>query len=167
MNDKLTITGLLATTTDGVIGLNGKLPWNYPEELAHFRDITKNQILILGRKTYDSIPKKFLNDRFSIVLSKSSYNNTENAIFLNSTQECLEYLKTLKSNRKIFMIGGSEITDQFISQNLLSKFILSIIYKYYEGDSFINLGYFKNWEREKVTLYNDFSIYYLNNPSFN
>jgi dihydrofolate reductase len=80
------IIAVLAMTPDRLIGNAGKLPWNIPEDLAHFQKITKNNTVIMGRKTYFSLPKKYrpLPKRRNIVLSRNDFSETESYTSLES-----------------------------------------------------------------------------------
>jgi len=62
-----------AQSRDGVIGLDGALPWHLPEDLAHFRALTAGQVVLMGRTTWESLPERFrpLPGRENIVLSRS------------------------------------------------------------------------------------------------
>ena len=51
-------SGIVAMSENGVIGLNNQLPWSIPEELKHFKELTMNKTLIVGRKTFESIPRR-------------------------------------------------------------------------------------------------------------
>ena len=70
-----------AQDNNGGIGLNGQLPWHISEDLKNFKKITSNSTIIMGRKTWDSLPKKPLPNRENIVMSSS---NIPNAISFNS-----------------------------------------------------------------------------------
>ena len=62
---------IVSTDENGLIGDKGKLPWHIPEELIFFKQVTMGNPIIMGRKTWESLPKKPLPGRFNIVLSKS------------------------------------------------------------------------------------------------
>lgn len=63
---------ILARAQNGVIGCDGQLPWHIPEDLAHFRQITRGATVIMGRRTWDSLPPRFrpLPERLNIVLTR-------------------------------------------------------------------------------------------------
>lgn len=63
------LIGIVAATRDGIIGHNGGIPWHIPEDLAHFRKVTMGQTVIMGRKTYESLPKP-LDGREVIVIGR-------------------------------------------------------------------------------------------------
>lgn len=69
------IIGIMAATKDGVIGCNNALPWYYPGEIKHFRATTHNSIVIMGRNTYQSMPKTLFIDRQAFVLSNDTTYN--------------------------------------------------------------------------------------------
>ena len=89
------------------IGEKNKLPWYIPEDLKNFKKITKNKTIIMGRKTWESLPKKPLPRRKNIVLSRTSIKNVE---CYNSIASCL---KAIKTENDVFIIGGREIYKQF------------------------------------------------------
>jgi len=100
-----------AQDSNGGIGKNGKLPWHISEDLKNFKKITNNSTIIMGRKTWDSLPLKPLPNRRNIVLSRTSQNQVET---YNSYKDCMTKLK--KDNvKKIFIIGGRSIYKLFFN----------------------------------------------------
>ena len=98
-----------AQDKNGGIGHDGKLPWHIPEDLKNFKSITLNSIIIMGRKTWESLPFKPLPNRRNIVLSKTKKLETET---FRSLEECLNQLKS-ENIEKIFVIGGRSIYQLF------------------------------------------------------
>jgi len=94
---------------DGGIGKNGQLPWHIPEDLKNFKKITLDSTIIMGRKTWDSLPFKPLPNRRNIVLSKKTINNVE---VYHDIDECINILQK-EAISKIFIIGGSAIYKLF------------------------------------------------------
>ena len=95
------------------IGKKGNIPWHITEDLKQFKQLTTDSIIIMGRKTWDSLPYKPLKNRRNIVLSSNFISNAE---FYKSKKECLE--KMLKEqNEKIFIIGGAEIYKLFFNKS--------------------------------------------------
>ena len=96
----------------GGIGINGKLPWYISEDLKNFKELTLNTTIVMGRKTWESLPIKPLPKRNNIVLSK---NNIPNIQSFNSISNCINYLE--KNNEsKIYIIGGSQIYSGFFEK---------------------------------------------------
>ena len=101
---------------DRGIGFNGEMPWHLPEDLKYFKEKTthsssesESNILIMGRKTWDSLPFKPLPNRRNIVLSKKTINNVE---VYHDIDECINTLQK-EVISKIFIIGGSAIYKLF------------------------------------------------------
>lgn len=156
------IIGLMAATEDGIVGKKNGLPWHYRDELDHFRKLTKGQVVVLGRKTYEHVPAEFFTDRTIIVFSRTNQKPpVKTAHGLN------DFLSLIKphSQRKIFMAGGAELAHFFFKENLMSEFILTKIRKFYQGDTRLDLNWLEGWlEASIITSNTDFSIIRLLNP---
>ena len=100
-----------AQDSNGGIGKNGTLPWYISEDLKNFKKITSNSTIIMGRKTWDSLPLKPLPNRRNIILSRTNQDNVES---YTSYNDCMVKLK--KDNvEKIFIIGGRSIYKLFFN----------------------------------------------------
>lgn len=99
-----------AQDINGGIGKNNKLPWHIPQDLNNFKKITSNKIVVMGRKTWESLPIKPLPKRRNIVLTKRKLNNVE---CFKSVYECLNELELEK---EIYIIGGASLYKEFIEQ---------------------------------------------------
>lgn len=113
-------TGIVAVSKDGVIGVDGNLPWSrIPEDMAHFSHITKGQIVVMGKNTYYSLPEKHrpLKDRINVVLTHSRDIDYVYTLSPESfTDTCLKNLKVLHPQKKIIFIGG-RLVYQKASEN--------------------------------------------------
>ena len=98
-----------AQDENGGIGKNGSLPWHVSEDLKNFKKITLDSIIVMGRKTWESLPIKPLPNRENIVLSKTL--NTDILIF-KSYEDCIYDLQK-RSVSKIFVIGGRSMYKLF------------------------------------------------------
>jgi len=94
---------------NGGIGKNGQLPWHIPEDLKNFKKITIGSTIIMGRKTWDSLPFKPLPNRRNIILSKKVIKDIE---VYHNIDECIDTLRK-ESTPKIFVIGGASIYKLF------------------------------------------------------
>ena len=103
---------ILAQDENGGIGINGKLPWHISEDLKNFKSITNNSIIIMGRKTWDSLPFKPLPNRRNIVFSKNVQCNTET---FSNFDDCLNQLNS-ENIEKVFIIGGRSIYKLFYNK---------------------------------------------------
>jgi dihydrofolate reductase len=152
----------MAATKQGVISHDNRLPWNYTEELEYFRSITQDNIVIMGRKTYDTIPSIFFNTREAIVFSRCSKLNGVTVV--TSLDECMQCIQDLENQKTIFMIGGAEIAHLFLKNHLITSFILTKIHHVYVGDTYLNLDYFQDWTENILKSCTDYTISHLNHP---
>lgn len=98
-----------AQEKDCGIGMNNDLPWHISEDLKNFKKITLNKPIIMGRKTWESLPFKPLPKRRNVVLSSLSINDVE---CYTSVENCLE---ALADESDLFVIGGAQIYKAFYS----------------------------------------------------
>lgn len=132
--DQTRISIITAISQNYVIGKDNKLPWNIPQDLRRFRDLTKFHPVIMGRKTYESIGKPLPN-RKNIVVTRdvNSFQIEKDVILLDNLTNSIEVAKEIDTD-EIFIIGGSSIYKQ--SLGLVDRIYLTLIHKIYEGDSY-------------------------------
>ena len=99
---------LAAVARNGVIGRDGTGPWHLPEDLARFRELTTGHAVVMGRKTWDSLPDRFrpLPDRRNVVVTRSPDWAAQGAERAGSLREAFQ---RLEGETRIFVIGGAEI----------------------------------------------------------
>jgi dihydrofolate reductase len=118
----------VACNSDGIIGLNNSIPWKCSEDMKHFKNVTTGKIVIMGRKTYESIGKPLPN-RHSIVITTQSKarDSTGNLTFVGSLEEAYTTAYNLEGfdKSKVFIIGGADIYWQ--SRNHVVEIYLSKI----------------------------------------
>ena len=123
---------IVALNQDGVIGINNKIPWYIPEDLQRFKKMTEGNIVIMGRKTYESLPlnQRPLKNRLNIVLSrqKNIYDFEHDNLIFTTMDNIYDIIKEnifieeegedddKKIKKKVFIIGGNEIYKLFINQ---------------------------------------------------
>lgn len=114
-----------AQSLNGVIGLNGGMPWDVPEDLQHFKQVTMGEVLVMGRRTWASFPDSVrpLPGRISIVVSKtfSEDPNDPNLAHdgvhvVQDLQQGLKLSGQLKTSPTIWVIGGGTLYDQAIGE---------------------------------------------------
>lgn len=135
MTEDKMISIVLAMTEKGrVIGKDNDLPWKgeIKGELEHFRKITKGGVIVMGRRTYESIGYP-LPGRPNIVVSRSA-SAIEGCEVAPSVKEAIELGK--KHGKDIFLIGGAGVVKEALEQDLADTMQLSFIKKEYEGDTF-------------------------------
>jgi dihydrofolate reductase len=114
------------------VGLNNQLPWHIPEDLAHFKKITLNHPIIMGRKTYESIGKP-LPKRTNIVVTRQKNYKANGVIIHNSIDEAVHTACKI-DKKEVFIIGGANLYKQGI--NLSAKLYLTIIKGVYKADCY-------------------------------
>ncbi|WP_432204478.1 dihydrofolate reductase [Cetobacterium somerae] len=126
---------IVAMDENNLIGCNNKMPWNIPEDLSLFKKITTNSIVIMGRKTFESIGKPLPN-RINFVLSRDKNFFHKDIKIFNCPNNALETALSLKSsyNKEIFIIGGKTIYEYFLP--FINELHLSFIKGKYFGDTF-------------------------------
>ncbi|HWC44657.1 MAG TPA: dihydrofolate reductase [Casimicrobiaceae bacterium] len=101
----MTLALIVAVAANGVIGRNGTLPWRLPEDLRHFRKLTTGHAIIMGRRTWDSLPRA-LPDRQNIVVSRQAGFHADGAIVVPSLEAALA---AVVYPSPPFCIGGGEL----------------------------------------------------------
>ena len=105
----MNINLIWAQDANGGIGKNNSLPWHISADLINFKKLTLHHTVIMGRKTWDSLPKKPLPNRRNIVLTSKKISDVET---YDSIDSCLNSLKA-DNIKDIFIIGGHMIYDGF------------------------------------------------------
>ncbi|ATZ18679.1 dihydrofolate reductase [Williamsoniiplasma somnilux] len=150
-----------AQTQNGVIGAQGKLPWNIKEEMQHFIRTTKGQDVLMGSKTFDSMNKKPLPGRTNYVLtnSKEKYQdlNFENLIIISDITELVKKY-TNNDQNNLFVIGGNVVYTLFFP--FANEIIKTVVKNDYQGDTFISNFDYKNFKLESSEDYPEFIIEY-------
>ena len=106
----MTLFGIVAVSQDGVIGVNNDLPWRLPFDLKWFKMNTYKQAIIMGRKTWESLPKKPLPDRTNYVISTKPKPMGTRAEWHNHIHAALQSAKAKHTH--VFIIGGGDIFKQ-------------------------------------------------------
>ena len=107
----MTWAGLIwAEARGGVIGASGGMPWHVPEDLAHFKEVTLGAPVVIGRKTWESLPERFrpLPGRENIVITRSQEWAADGA------RRAADITEAVRGLEKVWIIGGAEIFAQVI-----------------------------------------------------
>jgi len=137
-----------------VIGKNNTIPWSLKEDMAHFKELTMGWPCIMGRKTWESLPKKPLPGRLNIVISQSLADGTEPGVTVfTSLQEAVQYCA---GQEKIFICGGASIYREALT--LANKIELTVIHRQYEGDTFFPEIDDAHWKKTGVIDFDDYSF---------
>ena len=139
----MSIKLICAISKNNVIGKENKLPWNIGEDLKRFKELTSNNIIVMGRKTYESIGRPLPNRR-NIVLSNNTDLNIENVEVVNSSQKVLDLYKKNIGEEDLYIIGGTYIYDLFLEN--CEYLYITFIDKEFEGDAYFPKINWQEWE---------------------
>ncbi|KAB2970590.1 dihydrofolate reductase [Zoogloea sp.] len=144
------LLALIAACGKGrVIGIDNRLPWHLPEDMKHFRETTRGKPVIMGRKTWESLPDAFrpLPGRNNIVVSRNARYSAAGGTVVGSLQAAL----AAAGDADIaFVIGGAELYRQALP--LADRLILTEIDQAYAGDAFFPEFKADEWvEAERAT----------------
>jgi len=157
-NRELTI--IAAVSINNVIGNNNKLIWKLSNDLKRFKNLTTNHSVIMGRKTFESLPNP-LPDRDNIVITRDTNYSKPNIQVCSSIEDAINLTKT---DTQPFIIGGGEIYTQTI--NIVDRIELTRVHEEFDGDAYfpeIPLDIFEliNEENYNSDLENEFDYSYL------
>ena len=133
-----TISLIVAIAENHVIGKDNDLIWFLPKDLKYFKDTTAGHHVIMGRKNYYSIPEKFrpLPGRQNIVVTRQKdIIQDEGVLVVGSVEEGIQ-LALEAGDSEPFIIGGGQIYNYALANNLVDKMYITQVHKEYEGDTF-------------------------------
>lgn len=142
---------IVAMDLDRGIGKNNDLMWHLPADMKFFKETTSGQIVVMGRKNYESIPERFrpLPNRENVVLTRNEDFKAEGCIVFHSMDACLDYYKN-EEERTIFIIGGGEIYRQALALDAVDEMYITHVNKAYAADTFFPEFELKNWRVQTV-----------------
>lgn len=126
---------ILARAANGVIGIGGGLPWHLPEDMAHFKATTQGAPVVMGRKTWDSLPPRFrpLPGRTNIVVTRQEHLDPEGLHRASSLLDALSICERM-SAPEVWVIGGAQIYAE--AEPVAQRAIVTEIDRDFEGDAF-------------------------------
>ena len=158
---------IVAWSKDFGIGRRGRLPWKNKTDLCRFARLTKgqgNNAVLMGRKTWESLPKSGLPGRHNIVLSREANqsllaNTTlspNDVTVISHPGQCIAWCKQQKFD-EAWVIGGSEIYNVFARLNVLSQIEVTIIHEEFECDTYLSRAFLDMLERDtEIVTRNEF-----------
>jgi dihydrofolate reductase len=156
----MAIHAIAAITANQVMGVNGDLPWKFGTQKAdmkRFRQLTEHNIVIMGSKTYESMGKKALKNRFNIVISRNiAYRVDGETILAANPIKAFQLAKDLHDSwlasdnfsMKCFIIGGAEIYKEFLELDAIDVFhmtYMASVYPITEDDSLVMFPGLPKW----------------------
>jgi len=147
---------IAAMAENRVIGKDNAIPWSIKGNLAHFKEATMDFPCIMGRKTWESLPKKPLPGRLNIVVSKTLTDNdfpdAQDVKVFSSLESAIEYCEEYE---KVFICGGEAIYKQ--AMPLANKLDLTLIPGQYDGDTYFP-EIDNSWIKKDTADFKNFSV---------
>lgn len=160
MSEDVKLCAIVAMAKNRIIGGDNKLLWHLPEDLKHFKRTTMGKPLIMGRKTFESLPS-ILPGRPHIVISRSTptQNTNPDALlpvlyYVKSIKEGISLAKKLAGENgqdEIFITGGGEIYKQTLPN--IERLYLTIVHQDFEGDTVFPEIKWEDWQITSKTEY--------------
>ena len=147
---------VVAIADNGVIGKDGAIPWRIPEDMKRFKALTMGHTIVMGRKTWDSLPKKPLPGRVNVVVTRQADWKADGAITAGSLGQA-----TAGTSGTVMVIGGGEIYER--ASPLASRIELTEVHRAFDGDALFHLdrtGWTETF-REKHTTPDGLSYSYV------
>ncbi len=135
---------IVAMDSNRGIGKNGRLPWHLPADLKHFKEVTtqtddarKKNAVIMGRKTWESLPEKFrpLPERINVVLTRDKELELPEAVFKGNHFKAI-FQRLENQSGEIFVIGGGQILNQAIQYPECQRIYATHVRKNFDCDTF-------------------------------
>ena len=119
---------VLAVAQNGVIGMKGAIPWHISDDMKRFKALTIGHTVVMGRKTWDSLPKRPLPGRINVVVTRQKDWRADGAVTASSLGQA-----TAGTSGTVMVIGGAEIYERALP--LASRIELTEIHQDFEGDA--------------------------------
>jgi dihydrofolate reductase len=139
------LTAIAAVAQNGVIGNKNELIWRLPDDLKHFKNLTKGHTMIMGRKTWESLGSKPLPHRRHIIITRNFSYDAEDAEVVSTIDEALLLAKT---DEKVFIVGGGEIYK--LAMPYVNRMELTIVHHDFVGDTSFPEFDENQWEEVKA-----------------
>ncbi len=137
----MVISIIAAMDTNKLIGKCGHLPWKLPADMKHFRELTLEKPVIMGRRTFDSIGKPLAN-RTNIILTHDREYRVKGCVIVHTVDEALTQVR---NHEETMIIGGSSIYKQFLQ--CANRFYLTQIHDSFDGDTYFPPFNPRDWQQ--------------------
>ncbi len=121
----MTTTIVVAKAANNAIGKNNDLLWRLPDDFRFFKRVTLGNYVIMGRKTFDSLPGILPDRHFVIITRQKDYEAPEGHHVVHSLEEALELCEVQKELKQVFIIGGGVIYKESLEKGLVDKMLIT------------------------------------------
>ncbi len=126
------VTIIAAIAENNALGKNNDLIWHLPADLKRFKKVTTGHYILMGRKTFESIGKPLPN-RTSVIISRNDNYFVDGCLVADSLEKALELAE---DEEELFIIGGAQIYEHALAQNLVDKLDITMVHHSFEADVF-------------------------------
>lgn len=126
----MTLTIIVAMDADGMIGREGGLPWHLPDDLKRFKAVTMGHVLIMGRRTFESIGRRPLPGRTSIVLTHSANYSVPPAVTV--APDFAAALRLAAAAPRAFVVGGAAVYRAALPR--ADELLVTLVHAHVDGD---------------------------------
>jgi len=147
---KLVVALIVAVAENGIIGRDGKLPWRIPEDMKWFKEKTLGKPCIMGRKTWESFPKRPLPARTNIVVTRERDYKAEGGVVAHSLDDALEVARR-EASGEIMILGGAEIYRAALPE--ADRIYLTSVHGEFDGDTVFPAIDRTDWRETVVGVY--------------
>jgi len=146
---------IVAKASNNIIGKDNDLIWHLPADMRFFTQSTKGQVVIMGRRNWDSIPLKYrpLSGRINAVVTRNKDFSHPDCDTFNSIESAIDFYKANNPDLDIYIIGGGQIYDYSIKNNLVDEMLITFIDHSYEGDTWFPEFEESDWTKEMIMDY--------------
>ncbi|HCM90131.1 MULTISPECIES: dihydrofolate reductase [Vagococcus] len=135
------IAAIWAQDENGLIGKEEVLPWHLPNDLQFFKQMTENNVIVMGRKTFEGMGKHLLPNRQTIVLTSDQNYDANGALVMHSVEEVLAFSNEFEGIT--FITGGGEIYKNFLPH--IDVLYRTLIKAKFEGDTYFPYLDWEEW----------------------
>ena len=158
------ISAIVAVDENWGIGFNGELLEKIPEDMKQFRLLTHKRTILMGRKTWDSLPKKPLPDRLNLVITRGERKFDNMTVFINMEEAKVRAKEAAKNhNDEWFVIGGGQIYKELLP--FCDRVYITKIFKSHNNvDTYFPTLEQKEWEithQSEILTFNDLQYQFL------
>ncbi len=142
---------IVAMDANRGIGKNNDLMWHLPTDMKFFKEKTTDNIVVMGRKNFESIPEKYrpLPNRENVILTRNKEYKAEGCLVFHSLADVLKHYEN-EEDRNMFIIGGGEIYKEALKKDIVDEMFITKVNKTYDADTFFPEINLRDWRRSKI-----------------
>lgn len=144
---------IVAVGENNEIGKNNDLLWHLPRDMKFFKDTTAGEVVVMGRKNWESIPERFrpLPNRENIVLTRNDGYTAEGATVIKDFNDIKNVIKD--DHKTCFIIGGAQIYDIALKEDSIREMFITHVHANFDADTYFPKIDLSHWNEEVILHY--------------